>query len=111
MIVVARLPGDVPKGCACCCYQPMLTAFSTDNERTSRCSGRPRMGLEVLSSPSVQWKQWELVVRFVRMFCSQGKCFNCRRPVYGTHVQRCVAACTAQSYSCNDHPKSLMKVQ
>ena len=89
MIVVARLPGDVPKGCACCCYQPMLTALSTDNERTSRCSGRPRMGLEVLSSPSVQWKQWELVVRFVRMFCSQGKCFNCRRPVYGTNKHMC----------------------
>ena len=72
------------------------------------------MGLEVLSSPSVQWKQWKLVVRFVRMFCSQGKCFNCRRPVYGTSKHMCRDVwlhATAQSYSCNDHLKSLMKVR
>ena len=82
---------------------------------TSRRSAKPRMGLEVLSSLPVQWKQWKLVVRLVMLFCSQSrkrirKCFNCHRPVYGTNnhmcrLQRCVGACTAQGLACNDHPK------
>ena len=58
----------------CCCPVARRSANAdcfVRRQCTHRRDAQSRRGSEVLFSPSVQWKQWKLVVRLVRMFCSQ----------------------------------------